>query len=353
MFLEEVINNPDYNEIIPTKYRTERRYFINRKGEAYVYVPGHELKQLAGGVGSSGYKHIFINQTNFNIHRLVANAFVPLPEWAINADMGRNELCVNHKDGNKLNNDASNLEWTTIRENTLHAYDHELIQYRLDDKMLRKIFVMLSEGYTDSEIHNATKVPASTINNIRIRRTDRYDTSEFTWRATSVDHEARERRNDQIVNMFNAGKRIYEIAKELNVAPTTVDNIVQKAERDGFLTRPYKRRSDMRTEMPEEDVRKICEMLQKGLDNKAIAKEMNMNPCSIADIRARRTFYHIGREYTWPSKSMTPAERNHQNYLRSQVTKLYKEGMIKNQIAKKFKIRIEKVTRILKNAGLI
>ena len=52
------------------------------------------------------------------LHRLLAKAFIPNPN---------NKECINHKDGNKLNNDLSNLEWISRGDNIRHAFDIGLV----------------------------------------------------------------------------------------------------------------------------------------------------------------------------------------------------------------------------------
>ena len=70
-------------------------------------------------LNKDNYGYILVNLKMGNvwykrkIHRLLALAYLPNPE---------NKCDVNHIDGNKSNNDLSNLEWATRSENEKHAY---------------------------------------------------------------------------------------------------------------------------------------------------------------------------------------------------------------------------------------
>ena len=79
-------------------------------------IIGRMGRSLKGNVTSSGYRAVECRNERVRkiqlIHRLVAEKYIPNPE---------NKPCVNHKDGNKLNNHADNLEWVTHLENSQHA----------------------------------------------------------------------------------------------------------------------------------------------------------------------------------------------------------------------------------------
>lgn len=63
-----------------------------------------------------GYYQIRLSKSgvkkSYQVHRLVATAFIPNPN---------NLPQVNHKDENKLNNDARNLEWCTVAYNNSYG----------------------------------------------------------------------------------------------------------------------------------------------------------------------------------------------------------------------------------------
>lgn len=67
---------------------------------------------------SNGYHNVSFSVdgkvTKHKVHRLVAAAFIPNHE---------DKFTVNHIDGDKTNNEVSNLEWATLSENNKHAYD--------------------------------------------------------------------------------------------------------------------------------------------------------------------------------------------------------------------------------------
>ena len=76
-------------------------------------------KVLKGYTDFKGYQRVCIHcrsegiRKDLKVHRLVAEAFVPNPD---------NKPQVNHIDGNKQNNAASNLEFCTNQENQTHFW---------------------------------------------------------------------------------------------------------------------------------------------------------------------------------------------------------------------------------------
>lgn len=84
----------------------------NRHGE---YMIKKKIKKPS--LTNYGYYVISLKGKVYLLHRLIAIAFIKNPN---------NFPCINHIDGNKLNNELNNLEWCTKAMNNKHAYDNNL-----------------------------------------------------------------------------------------------------------------------------------------------------------------------------------------------------------------------------------
>lgn len=119
----------------------EGKYQISNLGnvKALDYKRTKKEKILKPRINSTGYMVVNLYKNakfkTFKIHRLIAQAFIINPE---------NKPCINHIDGNKLNNSIDNLEWCTYRENTIHAIKNGLAsspkpRYGLDNYKAKSV----------------------------------------------------------------------------------------------------------------------------------------------------------------------------------------------------------------------
>lgn len=112
-------------------------------GVTTVLYKGKVLSQTT----HNGYMIAHLSKNNViktvSVHRLVAEAFVKNP---------LNKSHVNHKDGNKSNNIASNLEWCTPRENLVHALETGLRKRKVTKDKYKYFYDEHEKGKTYKEL---------------------------------------------------------------------------------------------------------------------------------------------------------------------------------------------------------
>nr|DAW45505.1 MAG TPA: homing endonuclease [Caudoviricetes sp.] len=120
-------------------------YEITRNGEIYS-LKHNKRKLIKGYIDKYGYRrvllHIWGKRKKYFVHRLVAMKYIENPN---------NLPQVNHKDGNKLNNNVENLEWVTAKQNIQHAIKNNLREANNSSKLninqvkeIKKLFLTKS-----------------------------------------------------------------------------------------------------------------------------------------------------------------------------------------------------------------
>jgi len=150
------------------------RYLVSNKGRV-ISTARSKVKELIPQNDAVGYVHVRLYPDDyrfgsyegnrgkkpklFKVHRLVLDTFFP------NADT---TLEVNHRDGNKKNNDITNLEWISRQENLQHAWATGLMKdaaYKAAKKRRKACKLIFPDGtyeYFESRVHLAIAYGCST-----------------------------------------------------------------------------------------------------------------------------------------------------------------------------------------------
>lgn len=148
------------------------KYLISETGKIYSLFSNKVLTPtLEPNIGYYRVKMVSDDgeKKTFLVHRLVALAFIPNPD---------NKAEVNHIDGDRLNNDVSNLEWVTREENMKHAHSLKLRDNTgtgnprniLSEQDVVDIYEKLLDGARVSDLSEYYNVSRPTISDIKAKR---------------------------------------------------------------------------------------------------------------------------------------------------------------------------------------
>lgn len=210
-------------------------YMVSNDGEIFSLKTDRYLNKFIAGRGYY-YVHLIINgeKINKSVHRLVAEAFIPNPD---------NKATVNHKNGNKLDNHVSNLEWASYSENNTHmhmmkkkgllkSYTHErkINTNIADESIILEIMNLLeTTDLSCSKIGKLYGMDQRRIHDIYSKNTWKHLSEGRTFKDRSKNNECTKYKKDiRILLENNIKLKPKEISKLLNIEMTpTLQNTVQ------------------------------------------------------------------------------------------------------------------------------
>lgn len=187
--------------------------------------------EMLGGIDADGYRIVALTHNGrkktYKVHRVVAQYFIPNP-------FDKPE--VNHKDGNKINNNIENLEWVYTFENVQHAMEHDL-RYTVNSEEYIHLVCQLLESneYSISDIHRISGVSKETIRKIKNKThfvwiSSKYNIDNFDIEK-KYSHTQREMMSDDLVyaicnELVRNTRTVSEISRMFDVSITSVDRIL-------------------------------------------------------------------------------------------------------------------------------
>lgn len=139
-------------------------------------------KELSISNSGKNYKRVTLYNKGvkykYSVHRLVAIHFIDIPKKYIKKGYTMDNLVPNHLDGIKNHNAVFNLEWSTPRDNTIHAFDTGLADIsigenshlaKMTNKQAIEVCELLSKGWEVKDISDKLNISKKSIQHIKSR----------------------------------------------------------------------------------------------------------------------------------------------------------------------------------------
>lgn len=170
--------------IVSKKYELKYNYYTLEDGNIYSEKSNRNLSKH---LDKDGYEKVRLvsldGRHTYSVHRLILESFNPVDNMEL--------LQVNHKDGNKRNNNLTNLEWTTCAENIRHACNNNLRhvqkgennnQAKLSENDVKEIIkLLLEKELTQKEIGLKFNVTEDAIGAIKNKHNWKYLTKDINF----------------------------------------------------------------------------------------------------------------------------------------------------------------------------
>lgn len=277
--------------------------------EIWKPVPGFEQYYLCSNTGQvknintnkllSQYKNRYLNVTLIKdkkrflvgAHRVIATTFVENPN---------NKPYVNHKDGNRYNNNVVNLEWVTAKENSEHAIStglHKIkgIEHPNNKLSEEQVLFIFNSTLKCEELSKIFQVTSGTCANIKNGR---------LWsHLTKKEIEPCYFSKENVLEIFNCEESYRQICKKLDVSYETVYQIKSGKRHSDITGKIYTKKSNDRglsSHLTDDDV---LEIFHSTEFHKQIARRFNIHVSSVRKIKYGETYSNVTGKYKNYEKS--------------------------------------------------
>lgn len=236
-------------------------YSITKCGKVYSHISNKHMKPSV----TRGYLRINIynsdngKKKNVHIHTLVAKMFLHSYE---------DGFVVNHKDGDKFNNNFENLEWISQQDNIIHS------------------------------VATGLRTPCFSYNGL-VPTSEQvvYDYNEKEGRVGK--HLSNEYDVRKCCELLQKGYRSIDVCMMTGLNRNNINRLKLKTfKKWEHITKDYDfSKIPLRNYTLELDIIKVCEMIRDGVGCRTIAKETGLHLSTVKGIKTKRSHSHISDKY--------------------------------------------------------